>query len=122
MSFTLSRLTMFMKNEMKNEAKQLGSSNHYFSPHINWPFLSRVRKEKSLARASDPPLSETFQSAYDKCLKLIESNTPVQTHEDFSMGEVDIIRDFGLITTKPQIYVINMSKVRFLDFGFVVRR
>jgi len=77
----------------------------------------RLRKEKSLARSSDPPLSETFQSAYDKCLKLIESNTPVQTHEDFSMGEVDIIRDFGLITTKPQIYVINMSKNNFLRKG-----
>lgn len=36
------------------------------------------------------------------------------------MGEVDIIRDFGLITTKPQIYVINMSKVSFFHFGFVV--
>jgi hypothetical protein len=94
----------------------------FFSPHINLPFPSRVRKEKGLARSSDPPLGETFQSAYDKCLKLIESNTPVQTHEDFSMGEVDIIRDFGLITTKPQIYVINMSKVSIFSFGFVVRR
>lgn len=77
----------------------------------------RIRKEKGLARREDPPLGETFQSAYDKCLKLIESNTPVQTHEDFSMGEVDIIREFGLITTKPQIYVVNMSKKGFLRKG-----
>jgi ribosome-binding ATPase YchF (GTP1/OBG family) len=80
----------------------------------------RVRKEKGLARSSDPPLGETFQSAYEKCLQLIESNTPVQTYEDFSMGEVDIIRDFGLITTKPQIYVINMSKVSFNILGFII--
>lgn len=75
---------------------------------------TRVRKEKSLARNADPPLSEVFQSAYDKCLKLIESNTPVQTYADFSMGEVEIIKEFGLITTKPQIYVANMSKKAFL--------
>lgn len=78
---------------------------------------NRIRKEKGLARSADPPLGETFQSAYDKCMKLIDSNTPVQTHEDFSMGEVDVIRDFGLITTKPQIYVINMSKNNFLRKG-----
>jgi ribosome-binding ATPase YchF (GTP1/OBG family) len=50
-------------------------------------------------------------------MKLIDSNTPVQTHEDFSMGEVEVIREFGLITTKPQIYVINMSKNNFLRKG-----
>ena len=56
----------------------------------------RVRKEKGLARAADVPLSETFLSAHEKCTKLIESNTPVQTHEDFSAAEVDMIRDWGL--------------------------
>ena len=56
----------------------------------------RVRKEKGLARAAEPPLSEAFLSAHAKCTKLIENNTPVQTHEDFSAAEVDIIRDWGL--------------------------
>lgn len=79
----------------------------------------RVRKEKGLARSAEAPLSDVFLSAYEKCVKLIDSNTPVQTHEDFSMGEVDLIRDFGLITTKPQIYVINMSKKSFLRKGNV---
>lgn len=79
----------------------------------------RVRKEKGLARSAEPPISDVFMSAYEKCVKLIESNTPVQTYEDFSMGEVDIIRDFGLITTKPQIYVVNMSKKSFLRKGNV---
>jgi len=77
----------------------------------------RIRKEKGLPRGADPPLGETFASAYEKCMTLIESNTPVQTFADFSMGEVDIIREFGLITTKPQIYVINMSKRNFLRKG-----
>jgi len=56
----------------------------------------RVRKEKSLSRASEVPLSETFQEAYDKCKQLIDENTPVQTYEDFSAAEVDMIRDWGL--------------------------
>jgi hypothetical protein len=58
----------------------------------------RVRKEKGLARAAEPPLSEDFTRAFEKCSKLIESNTPIQTHEDFSMGEVELIKDWGLST------------------------
>lgn len=77
----------------------------------------RVRKEKGLGRKEDPPLGDIFQSAYDKCMKLLEANNPVQTCEDFTMGEVDVIRDFGLITTKPQIYIVNMSKRNFLRKG-----
>jgi ribosome-binding ATPase YchF (GTP1/OBG family) len=30
------------------------------------------------------------------------------------MGEVDLIRDWGLITTKPQIYVVNLSRKNFI--------
>jgi ribosome-binding ATPase YchF (GTP1/OBG family) len=56
----------------------------------------RVRKEKSLARAADPPLSETFMSAFETCKKLIDNNTPVQTYEDFTMAEVEVIKDWGL--------------------------
>ena len=56
----------------------------------------RVRKEKGLARSAEPPLSDAFMSAYEKCTKLIENNTPVQTCEDFSLTEVDIIREWGL--------------------------
>lgn len=73
----------------------------------------RVRKEKGLARAADPPLSDTFKSAYSKCCELIEANTPVQTG-DFKDGEVELIKDWGLITTKPQIYVVNLSRRNFI--------
>lgn len=77
----------------------------------------RVRKEKGLARAAEPPLSDTFKEAFDKCTKLIESNTPVQTYEDFSMAEVEIIKDWGLITCKPMIYVVNLSQKNFIRKG-----
>ena len=61
----------------------------------------RVRKEKGLSRVAEVPLSETFVEAYEKCKKLIEANTPVQTHEDFTAAEVEIIRDWGLSECLP---------------------
>jgi ribosome-binding ATPase YchF (GTP1/OBG family) len=100
----------------------------------------RIRKEKGLSRAADVPLGDTLQEAYDKCKKLIDSNTPVQTHEDFNAAEVEIIRDWGLstllcgvpfcadentaphafvlaVTTKPVIYVVNLSQKNFIRKG-----
>ena len=77
----------------------------------------RVRKEKGLARSADPPLSDTIKSAFDKCTKLIESNTPIQTYPDFSQGEVEAIKDWGLITTKPMVYVVNLSQKNFIRKG-----
>lgn len=76
----------------------------------------KIRKEKGLARAVDPPLPEVVESSFEKCQKLLDSNTPVQTGE-FSSGEVEVIRDWGLITTKPQVYIINMSKKNFIRKG-----
>jgi len=77
----------------------------------------RVRKEKGLSRqTTDFTLSDTFTSAYGKALKLVESNTPIQTGE-FKDSEVDIIRDWGCITTKPQIYVVNLSQKNFIRKG-----
>jgi ribosome-binding ATPase YchF (GTP1/OBG family) len=51
-----------------------------------------------------------------QCTQLVESNTPIQTGE-FSAAEVDVIRDFGCITTKPQIYVVNLSQKNFIRKG-----
>ena len=75
-----------------------------------------VRKEKKLARSAEPQLSDNFVSAYDKVMKLLEANIAVQTGE-FSMGEVEKIRDFNLITTKPMIYIINMNQKSFIRKG-----
>ena len=58
----------------------------------------------------------TIQFSFCKALKLVESNTPIQTGE-FKDSEVDIIRDWGCITTKPQIYVVNLSQKSFIRKG-----
>mmetsp|Transcript_32920 Transcript_32920/g.96097 ORF Transcript_32920/g.96097 Transcript_32920/m.96097 type:complete len:427 (-) Transcript_32920:67-1347(-) len=79
--------------------------------------MNRVRKEKGLSRSSTNfKLSEVFTEAYEKCKKLLDSNTPIQTG-DFSAGEVDVIKDWGMITTKPQIYVVNLSQKNFIRKG-----
>jgi len=65
----------------------------------------KVRKEKGLARAAEPPMKDEFTSSYEKVVSLLEKNTPVHTG-DFTAAEVEIIRDWGLITTKPQVSVI----------------
>jgi len=77
----------------------------------------RVRKEKGLSRSAPlPPLSDAFKDAYEKCTKLVQSNTPIQTGE-FKEAEVELIKDWGMITTKPQIYVVNLSQKNFVRKG-----
>lgn len=77
----------------------------------------KVRKEKGMSRSStDVKLSEVFTSAHEKATKLVHSNTPIRTG-DFKDSEVDIIRDWGCITTKPQIYIVNLSQKSFLRKG-----
>jgi ribosome-binding ATPase YchF (GTP1/OBG family) len=77
----------------------------------------RVRKEKGLSRsAPNVPVSDLFKEAYAKCKALLDANTPVRTGE-FGLGEVDLIKDWGLITTKPQIYVVNLSQKNFILKG-----
>jgi len=79
--------------------------------------MNRVRKEKGLSRSSTNfKLSETFTEAHEKCKKLLDSNTPIQTGE-FTASEVDVIKDWGMITTKPQIYVVNLSQKNFIRKG-----
>lgn len=76
----------------------------------------KIRKAKGVARSAEPPLPEVLETAFQKCKELLDANTPVQCGE-FSSGEVEVIKDFGLITTKPQIYVVNMSKKNFIRKG-----
>jgi len=75
-----------------------------------------IRKEKGIARAGEVPLGESFVSAWNKCVKLLEDKTFIASG-DFTNLEVDIIKhQFGgsLITTKPVIYIINLSKKDFI--------
>jgi len=77
----------------------------------------RVRKEKGLSRqTTNFKLPEAFTEAYAKVKKLVESNTPIRSG-DYTATEVDIIRDWGMITTKPQIYVVNLSQKSFIRKG-----
>lgn len=77
----------------------------------------KVRKEKGLSKQSTNfKLSESFTSAYEKALNLVESNTPIQTGE-FKDSEVDHIRDWACITTKPQIYIVNLSEKSYIRKG-----
>jgi len=76
----------------------------------------KVRKAKGMARSATPVLDDVVSSSYEKCAKLLDENTPIQTGE-FTAGEVEVIRDWGMITTKPQIYVVNMSRKSFIRKG-----
>jgi GTP-binding protein YchF len=77
----------------------------------------RIRKEKGKARAADVDLPDAFQEAFDLCKRLLLSNTLIQTCDEFTATHVDLIRDWGLITTKPVIYVVNLSQKNFIRKG-----
>ena len=77
----------------------------------------RIRKEKGKARAVDVPVGDTFQEAYDLCHALLQDRIPIQTCEKFSAAHVELVRDWGLITTKPVIYVINVNERSFIRKG-----
>jgi len=78
---------------------------------------NRVRKEKGLSKQSEPPIAPAFLSAYDKVMALLNSTTPVQTGTDFNLAEVEVIREWSLITAKPQVYIVNMDKKSFIRKG-----
>jgi len=77
----------------------------------------RVRKEKGIPRSSEAPVSDVFLSAYAKCSEMLDKNTPVQTCDTFRDAEVEMIKDWGLISTKPQVYIVNMSQKNFVRKG-----
>ncbi|KAJ3322989.1 hypothetical protein HDU76_013751 [Blyttiomyces sp. JEL0837] len=59
-------------------------------------------------------LSPTFISAFDKMKALLEAGTPVRMGE-YTSGEIELINEKArLITTKPIIYLANLSKEDFI--------
>lgn len=80
--------------------------------HCGGVFLSTIIVYVSFWLAHSP-LPPPFAR---QCTALVDANTPIQTGE-FSSAEVDCIRDFGCITTKPQIYVVNLSQKNFIRKG-----
>jgi GTP-binding protein YchF len=76
--------------------------------------VSRVRKEKGLARAAEVTLDESFVSATNKVRELLEAKISVYTG-DFTNAEVIVIAEkLELITTKPMVYIVNLSKRDFI--------
>ncbi|KAJ3416045.1 hypothetical protein HDV05_003404 [Chytridiales sp. JEL 0842] len=59
-------------------------------------------------------LSAIFNSTMEKLTTMLEANTPVRA-ADWTTGEIDIINQkTSLITTKPMIYLVNMSKADYI--------
>lgn len=80
-----------------------------------------VRKDKGLSRATnenDLPIKEHIISAYQKCKISLEETVPIFSKSmEFSSVEVEVIKHWDLLTTKPQVYVINMSMKDFIRKG-----
>jgi len=80
-----------------------------------------VRKEKGLSRATsenDVPVKECILIAYEKCKKNLEKTVPIHSKAvEFTLAEVEVIKHWDLLTTKPQVYVINMSMKDFIRKG-----
>eukprot|EP00518_Triparma_eleuthera_P005017 CAMPEP_0182463030 /NCGR_PEP_ID=MMETSP1319-20130603/7089_1 /TAXON_ID=172717 /ORGANISM="Bolidomonas pacifica, Strain RCC208" /LENGTH=424 /DNA_ID=CAMNT_0024662527 /DNA_START=157 /DNA_END=1431 /DNA_ORIENTATION=- len=73
-----------------------------------------IRKAKGLGRSAEVTFPENFATALEKVRALLTANKAVSTGE-FTNVEVEIIKEkFALITTKPIIYVINLSKRDFV--------
>ncbi|KAJ1339481.1 obg-like ATPase 1 [Batrachochytrium salamandrivorans] len=85
-------------------------------PSGRWHFpCSQVAEDLAVHKSGGKfKLSATFIGLIEKLYKLLESNTPVRSGE-WSTTEVELINDkMSLITTKPIVYLINMSKTDFL--------
>jgi len=77
---------------------------------------SAIEKEnKDVKKNPQCKLSPTFISTMDKVLALLRANKPIRDGQ-FSSGEVDmVIKKLGhLITSKPIIYLVNLTEKDYL--------
>eukprot|EP00798_Chlamydomonas_sp_ICE-L_P008013 gene8013-1242_t len=70
--------------------------------------------EKEIKKSTTRKPHPLFESTFEKVEQLLQSNRPIRDGE-WTAGEVDFIKDsMGmLITTKPVVYMINMSSKDF---------
>lgn len=70
--------------------------------------------EKKQLQGGKFKLSETFLFCFAKVRELLAANTPARNHA-WTSGQIEMIRDKlpALITTKPVIYLCNMSDADF---------
>lgn len=72
-------------------------------------------EKKELKRNPQFKLSLTFTTAMDKLKDMLGKNLPVKDG-DWSTAEVELIKEKlpGLVTTKPQVYLVNLTKEDFI--------
>lgn len=74
---------------------------------------SEIRKKKSLSRSAAVVIPDPLPAVHAKIMAALAENKPVGLL-DWTDGEVAAIREnYHLITTKPIIYMINLSKKDF---------
>jgi obg-like ATPase 1 len=83
-------------------------------------YLKKQRWEENEAVRKDPrmKLSQLFLDTFDKCKELLEEGMPIGRHT-WTAAEIEMINDKlpGAITTKPMIYLLNISKKDFIRGG-----
>ena len=75
-----------------------------------------IEEEKDVKRSPGFKLSALYIATMDKVKSMLESNTPVRTGE-WNTPEIDLIKLKlpNIITTKPCIYLVNMSEADFIS-------
>ena len=75
---------------------------------------AEAREKELVKRDRGSKLSPVFMETFKKMTEMLEQNKPVRDG-DFTSEEVEMIKmKTQLITTKPIIYIINLSKKDFL--------
>ncbi|KAF4662525.1 Obg-like ATPase [Perkinsus chesapeaki] len=58
-------------------------------------------------------LQEEYE-ALTKCQKILESGKPLRLNADWTSKEVEIVNKYQFLTTKPTVYLVNMSEKDFI--------
>mmetsp|Transcript_38206 Transcript_38206/g.77157 ORF Transcript_38206/g.77157 Transcript_38206/m.77157 type:complete len:432 (-) Transcript_38206:277-1572(-) len=69
-----------------------------------------ARKSQGCAKANEPKGMDALNSVYDRIVEMLENKQPVGQGE-WTAGEVEVIKEsFQIITTKPIVYLVNLTK------------
>ena len=85
---------------------------------LQYVAAQRAVREHDVKRNPNMKLPPLFFSVLDKVQEVLENNKPIFAHE-WSAVEIEKINELvpGCITTKPVMYVINLSKKDYLRKG-----
>eukprot|EP00759_Apiculatamorpha_spiralis_P050692 PhF_6_TR4866/c0_g1_i1/m.6825/K19788/OLA1; obg-like ATPase 1 len=74
-----------------------------------------AKEDKECKKSPVFKISQLFGTTMEKVKKLLESNRPVKDG-DWTTPEIELIKDKlpQLVTTKPQVYLINLTKEDFI--------